>query len=488
MEAYDFTQGTTEEATVEKFSSFRLGAAHTEALQRLHPKVEAALGPALEKLYAGIRQDPELSNFFRDDAQMESTRRAQYKHWLAMCDGKFDDGYLERVRKICAAHAQIGLRPLDYIGGYSVVADELIGAIVSDRLSRSSGFFRGGIDQAGLTLEISALVKAVLIDMGATVSAYTDTVESKMETAETCLSFSLDKMAEALERLAEGDLTVSVDIAEFNNNERLGSAFNLAVANLSELITDIRGSAETINSSSREVAQAADDLAKRTEQQASNLEETTVAVSALNDSVRQTAGSARTTNETVARALKDAEAGGQVVADTQSAMTQIEASAREMSQIIGVIDEIAFQTNLLALNAGVEAARAGEAGKGFAVVAAEVRTLAQRSAEAAKSIKSLIGASSDHVGAGVELVQSTSDFLNRTIAAFGEVSEQVNSITNAAQSQATNIGQISSAVSDLDQMTQKNAAMVEETSAAGASLAGEANAMAGLVATFRLRR
>ena len=483
MEARNIVEDISEE----RFAGFGLDSANTATLKRLRPTIEGALGPALDGLYTSIRANPNLNGFFNDETHMAGAKEAQRRHWLAMCNGRFDDDYQERARRIGMAHARIGLRPLDYIGGYSHVIDHLIAAVVTGHMARTRRLFRAGVPDADeLTLDICTLVKATLIDVGAAISVYTDSVEGMKDEAQTCLEFSLDKLADALGALADGDLTVSVDTGEFNGTERLANALNLAVTNLSDLISETRRSAETIKSSSREVAQAADDLAKRTEQQAANLEQTTAAVNTLNDSVRETAASAKTTNQTVDHALRDARSGGQVVEDTQKAMTQIESSAHEMSQIIGVIDEIAFQTNLLALNAGVEAARAGEAGKGFAVVASEVRTLAQRSAEAAKSIKTLIGASSDHVTAGVELVQNTSDVLKRTIAAFGEVSDQVTAITEATQTQASNIEEINAAVSYLDQMTQQNAAMVEQTSAAGASLANEADTMAGQVAAFRL--
>ena len=470
----------------QRASSFQLTEEEHQTLTRLTPIVEGAIGAALDGLYDEIRSHPDLSRHFRDADHMASAKAAQRRHWLALCSDRHDD-HLDHAQRVGLAHARIGLRPFEYLGGYSVVIQGLISAVVEAHF-RSGGtrLFRSGVDAQALTREICALVKAMLVDSGAVITAYHDRVESMRQEAQTKLAFALDKMADAMERLAEGDLTVSVDTSEFADNERLAAAFNLAVNNLSDLISETRRSADTVKISSSEVAQAAEDLAKRTEQQAANLEQTATAAGTLNDVVQGTADTARETNDTVGCAMKDAEAGGKVVADTQSAMTQIEDSAREMSQIIGVIDEIAFQTNLLALNAGVEAARAGEAGKGFAVVASEVRTLAQRSAEAAKSIKSLIGASSGHVANGVDLVQNTSDFLNRTIAAFGDVSEQVNAITVAAEKQASNISDITAALSQLDGMTQQNAAMVEQTSAAGTALANEAVTMAGQVAAFRL--
>lgn len=485
MEALDITRQDEKAGPSRQSSSFRLAQDELERLHQLRPWLETAIGPALDALYAQIRSEPRLNRFFRDHDQMERAKTAQAAHWLAMCNGRPDDDHENRARRIGGTHARIGLHPADYIQGYATVIDALITALVAERFPRPRRIFGGG-DPDALAREICALVKVTLLDMSASISFYIESLDVKREDAQTRLAFSLDKMAEALERLAGGDMTVSVDTAEFNGHDRLAAAFNLAVSNLSGLIAETRRSADTIRTSSREVAQASDDQARRTEQQAANLEQTSAAVGSLNDSVSETAGSARTTDETVARATKDAEAGGQVVTDMQTAMSQIESSAREMSQIIGVIDEIAFQTNLLALNAGVEAARAGESGKGFAVVASEVRTLAQRSADAAKSIKSLIEVSSGHVNSGVDLVQTTSQFITRTITAFGEVRDKVNAIATAAQDQARNLGEITSAIEQLDEMTQQNAAMVEETSAAGTSLANEADTMARQVSKFNL--
>lgn len=297
-------------------------------------------------------------------------------------------------------------------------------------------------------------------------------------------SMALDKIVDSLEGLAANDLTISVSPEDFSCNERLASAFNTAISNLRGIIDETRISAEDIRSASGEIAQASDDLSRRTEQQAASLEQTTASINSLTGTVNDTAESARKTESTVAVALKDAQAGNEVVCETQTAMSQIESSSREMNQVISVIDEIAFQTNLLALNAGVEAARAGEAGKGFAVVASEVRTLAQRSAEAAKTVKSLIASSSEHVKTGVDRVNNASEVLTRTIQAFGDVSDQVANMTAATEAQANSITEINTAIGNLEQMTQQNAAMAEESSAAGASLANQADHLKALVAKF----
>jgi len=470
----------------DRLSFMGLDADACRKLRDIKPVIDGAIGEALDKFYAVVRAEPEMRRFFRDDAHMDRAHGMQSSHWQTIARAEFDEHYHKTVRAIGQTHARIGLEPKWYIGGYAIVLKELILAVVAASRGTAVPFLRSTVTDHDLGEKLSAMIKAALLDMELSISIYLDHLDRERNETQAAFNHSLDKMADALEMLAQGNLTVSVDSTAFEGNERLAGAFNSAVANLRDLIGETRNSAESIRAGSGEIAQASDDLARRTEQQAASLEQTSASVASLNKTVQGTADSAKSTDETVRRALHDAEAGGEVVRETQSAMSKIEASSREMSQIISVIDEIAFQTNLLALNAGVEAARAGEAGKGFAVVASEVRTLAQRSAEAAKSIKTLIGSSSEHVSVGVDLVKNTSEVLTRTIEAFGEVSQQVNSMAAATETQAASIAEINTAVGYFDQMTQQNAALVEESSAAAASLATEADSMSGLVARFAL--
>ncbi|HWA60135.1 MAG TPA: methyl-accepting chemotaxis protein, partial [Caulobacteraceae bacterium] len=235
-----------------------------------------------------------------------------------------------------------------------------------------------------------------------------------------------------------------------------------------------------------EIAKASDDLSRRSEQQAASLEETAAALDEITATVRQTAAGAGQASEAVGAAKREAVQSGEVVAEAVAAMGGIEQSSKQISQIIGVIDEIAFQTNLLALNAGVEAARAGDAGRGFAVVASEVRALAQRSADAAKEIKSLISASSRQVEQGVGLVGRTGEALTSIGAKVSQIDVLVAEISGSAQEQATGLGQVNVAVNDMDKVVQRNAAMVEESTAAAHSLKAEAAQLAALVAGFRL--
>jgi methyl-accepting chemotaxis protein len=241
-----------------------------------------------------------------------------------------------------------------------------------------------------------------------------------------------------------------------------------------------------VSAGAADIGQSSDDLSRRTEQQAASLEETAAAMDEITAAVKKTAEGANRADGVVGEARHEAEQSGDVVRRAVAAMTGIERSSAEISDIITVIDGIAFQTNLLALNAGVEAARAGDAGRGFAVVASEVRALAQRSAEAAKDVKTRNLASSEQVDVGVELVGETGKALDRIIVRIGEISGLVSTIATSAEQQATGLQQVNTAVSEMDGVTQQNAALVEESNAAARDLSDEADTLARQVARFRV--
>ncbi len=293
-------------------------------------------------------------------------------------------------------------------------------------------------------------------------------------------------LASALGRLAQGDMSCQISTKFPPEYEPLRADFNSAIGRLSGALNDIIAAAGAIRSGAGQMSVAADDLARRTERTAASLEETAAALDQITSTVRKTAEGAKACSDVVMAARGDAQTSGEVVRQAVDAMSEIETSSSQIGQIIGVIDEIAFQTNLLALNAGVEAARAGEAGKGFAVVAAEVQALAQRSADAAKEIKSLVGMSGAQVEAGVRLVGETGHALQRFVDRVAEIESLVREIASSAQEQSTGLGQINQAVNHMDQVTQQNAAMVEETTAASHSLAKEAEVLADAVARFRV--
>ncbi|ARN21570.1 methyl-accepting chemotaxis protein [Piscinibacter gummiphilus] len=286
--------------------------------------------------------------------------------------------------------------------------------------------------------------------------------------------------------VANGDLTTHAQAAGKDEIARLMGSLELMTGNLRQLVSQVRGATDSIGTASTEIASGNMDLSARTEQTASNLQQTAASMEQLTVTVRQSAASAEQANTLAGTAAQVAARGGSVVGEVVATMEAITTSSRKISDIIGTIDGIAFQTNILALNAAVEAARAGEQGRGFAVVAGEVRTLAQRSAQAAREIKTLIGDSVEKVECGSRLVSDAGATMSEIVASVRRVTDIMGEITTAAAEQSDGIGQVNGAVAQLDQMTQQNAALVEESAAAAESLKVQASSLSTLVGRFRL--
>ena len=382
------------------------------------------------------------------------------------------------AQNVGQAHARIGLEPSLYISAYALVTDRLIQAMVEDSLPelhvRAARTGRSSWRRA-----LAALVKAVFLDMDLSISVYLEALREQQRLAaekrarggEAAQRHARRCDGAALDALAHGDLQrrdrrharrrLRQDQGRFQQCRRQARA----TPSPTSAAPPVRSSRRAPRS-----PRPSDDLARRTETQAASLEETAAALEEITATVNKTADSTRHASEVFDATQAEAEKGGAIVREAVDAMRRIEHSTRDIGQIIGVIDEIAFQTNLLALNAGVEAARAGEAGRGFAVVASEVRALAQRSAEAAKEIKALISTSTAQVENGVVLVTETGAALERIVAQVGEVSQRGDRRSPPARSeQATGLSEVNRAVSQLDSMTQQNATMVEETTAASHS-------------------
>jgi methyl-accepting chemotaxis protein len=293
-------------------------------------------------------------------------------------------------------------------------------------------------------------------------------------------------IGKGLASLVSGDMTVRLDAALPERYEALRADFNAATGEMRRVLSQIESGSSSIRSGTQDIAQAADNLAKRTETQAAGLEQTAAALGEITNTVARTASGAQQAREAVAQTRADASHAATVVHQAVAAMGDIEQSSQQISVFVSVIDEIAFQTNLLALNAGVEAARAGESGRGFAVVASEVRALAQRSAEAAREIKGLIGRSAQQVDTGVKLVGDTGAALQRILSQVEDVAGIVSEIAASAVAQSNGLREVNTATSEMDQATQQNAAMVEQTTASVRLLAQQAEELSRLIAHFRL--
>jgi methyl-accepting chemotaxis protein len=293
-------------------------------------------------------------------------------------------------------------------------------------------------------------------------------------------------LAEGLGKMSEGDLTIRLDAGFTEAYRQIRDDFNATIEKLRETIESIVGSTREVTNASAEISTSTTDLSQRTEEQAASLEETSASMEEIASTVKKNAENAQQANQSTGKARDVADRGGEVVAQAVSAMAQIEASSGKISDIIGVIDEIARQTNLLALNAAVEAARAGDAGRGFAVVASEVRTLAQRSSQAAKDIKDLITNSSGKVQEGVDLVNKAGASLKEIVEAIKEVAGLVADIAGASTEQASGVAEINKALAQMDEATQQNSALVEENAATAKALEQQAKAMDERISFFQL--
>jgi len=420
--------------------------------------------------------------------------------------GVYVDDIEDAVGKEALEQVAIGLVLVLIVGVGAALLGRTITRPIMTLTQRMSGLAEGDKDSpvpfADLANETGEMARALAVFRQAALDR--DRLEAETAAMRDQASAEAQKRAEAeraaaevqrrvvadvtavAARLAGGDLTVRLaqdfpaDYTELREN------LNAALAQLASAMKAVRDNALGIQHGADDIASASDNLSRRTEQQAATLEETTAALGELTNTVQRSATGARQARAAVAVAQEQAQHSGAVADKAVAAMGQIEDSSQQITNIIGVIDEIAFQTNLLALNAGVEAARAGESGKGFAVVAQEVRALAQRSAEAAKEIKGLIGASSRQIDEGVMLVREMGDAMQGIVGKVDEIDGLMGGIASLAADQSEGLGQINIAMSQIDQNTQQNAAMVEEATAAVHSLKNETNQLARLVGQFEL--
>ena len=483
-------QADSRSSLQERLDFVGLDGAARQRLKQMKPFIEKAISPALDTFYKAVRANPEARTFFRDEAHLSGAKNRQVAHWGVIADAEYGVAYETAVRAIGHAHARLGLEPRLYIGGYALITEELIKALVGQ--NRTGLFDRSG-KREDLAASLAVLVKAIFLDMDLAISIYLEELDAQRRKAEAARAeaeknqrHALDALTDALHRLAAGDLRTRLTAEVAAEFEQLKTDFNDATAALEQAITSVAVASAAISDGTAEIGQAADDMSRRTEQQAASLEQSAAALNQLTSAVKRSTVDAAETATRVVTTRKEAEISGDIVKSAVAAMNQIEKSSSEIGQIIGVIDEIAFQTNLLALNAGVEAARAGEAGRGFAVVASEVRSLAQRSAEAAKEIKQLIAASTSQVMAGVKLIAETGTVSAKIITQVAEIDGGVAQLANSSTEQSNGLAEVTVAITQMDQAHQQNAAMVEQTTAAVHSLRHQAEELVQTVSRFKI--
>ncbi|WP_137130681.1 globin-coupled sensor protein [Rhizobium sp. FY34] len=472
----------------ERLAFVGLGDAERRTLSDMQQTIKQSIGPALDSFYEKASKHPHTASFFSNPQHIAHAKGRQEKHWGAIASGKYDEAYVDAVSTVGRTHARLGLEPRWYIGGYALIIEGIVKAVIASELK---GFFVEKKAKA-VQEQISAVIKAALVDMDYGISIYLDVlasertrVENEKAKATQEQQTALEALDSALRNLAGRDLTAQVSHQLSPEFEKIKTNYNLSVTELNSAMLEIFAAVEQVRAEVGGISSAADDMAKRTEQQASALEQT---AAALEEITTISAAATKRTSEVHSIVQESAEEtirSGKVVQEAIGAMGDIEQSSRKMTQIIGAIDEIAFQTNLLALNAGVEAARAGEQGKGFAVVAQEVRELAQRSAAAAKEIKELIDQSSNDVNRGVNLVNRTGEALVTIGDRVNTISEHITWIARSAKEQSSGIDEINNAIRSMDQITQRNAALMEETSASTQNLVGISSGLFELLSRFK---
>ncbi|GGA62751.1 globin-coupled sensor protein [Pelagibacterium lentulum] len=475
-----------------------LDAAAVSRLQKIQKQVDLHLPKALDRFYDKIATVPDVARFFSGKEQMNRAQGRQVGHWKAIASGKFDSDYLAASTKVGLRHAQIGLEPRWYIGGYGVIVETLVKNVVHDYMAEQLSQMRklkyddvmAQVDiMAGAIVEI---IRAIMIDIDIAVSTYFDKLTAEAERVEKenaeRINRAVTLTGDALRAYANGDLTVRIDEQFEPQFQQIKDDTNAVGDKLSEIVGQLRVTSNALKTATSEILSGANDLSERTTKQAATIEETSAAMEQLAQTVMSNAKNAEGASIKAQAASRTAEDGGRVMTETTAAMERITTSSSKVSDIIGLIDNIAFQTNLLALNASVEAARAGEAGKGFAVVAIEVRRLAQSAAQASQEVKALVEQSNTEVETGSKLVADASSKLVTLLEAVKENAQLLETIAQDSKGQASSIEEINAAVRQMDEMTQHNAALVEETNAAIEQTENQANQLDSIVEIFVLEK
>lgn len=447
-----------------------------DKLRTAQPVVRKVIGSALDRFYNRAKQTPETAAFFDNQAHMDKAKAAQEKHWSHIANADFDSTYYDSARRIGATHARIGLEPRWYVGSYAIVIEELVHGVArrTPLWKRVLALFN---PSAAHDTSL-ALIKGALLDMELSLSVYFEEASASREAA-------VAQLDTVLAALSEGDLTRSLTGMpdSFAGLER---SYNGALGKIREMIAAVAEGTSRIDSSVQEIAQASEDLARRTEGNASSLEETSAAITQMDGRLRTSAEASQSTVQRADQTIATVASGRSIADQAVGAMTRVADSTEGIDGVIEGLDKIAFQTRVLAMNAAVEAGRAGEAGRGFAVVADLVSALAMRAEEEAGQAREQLTAIQTDIGTAVDMVKRVDGALSDIAQDVDQVHELLGSMAADNTAQAGTIGEISSAVSTMDTSTQQNAAMVEQTSASARNLADEVGTLAELTKAFRL--
>ena len=475
--------------------STRTSSAITAVEQVHYPFVDATtqLGAQMESLGATIQSAVAEGEKKRlDEANEKAASIRKLLEAIARIEGKGDTAAKLKTSfeayfaaSVETAQLFLGIKQGDQAGAIPKMqaALKVFEADVAKARTDASEGFDNGLTNA--KSGVSSSLMAIVISGLAVVSALGVGSYLVIGSVWRQLGGEPEYARDVMRQIAAGDLSQTIDVAPGADASLLAAVREVSQG-LAAIVTDVRTGTDSMSVASREIAVGNHDLSVRTEKQATSLEQTSSNMQTLTDAVRQSAEAAAQANQLAGNAASVARRGGEVVSQVVTTMDEINNSSKKINDIIGVIDGIAFQTNILALNAAVEAARAGEQGRGFAVVASEVRSLAQRSAEAAKEIKSLIGASVDRVESGSRLVRDAGETMTEIVASVQRVSDIIGEVTAASGEQSQGIGLVNQSVNQLDQMTQQNAALVEQAAAAASSLEQQAQSLQTAVATFKL--